>query len=85
MALIWQQVVGKELTSTEGAPIEVIYPGRTNGDHGPDFRDAVIVSKSNLMQGDVEIHVKSGDCYSHEHHCDAKYNNFAHTELYCGK
>lgn len=83
VALIWQQVVGKELTSTEGEPIEVIYPGRINGDHGPDFRDAVIVSKSNLMQGDVEIHVKSGDWYSHEHHCDAKYNNtILHTVMW---
>ena len=83
VALIWQQVVGKELTTTEGEPIEVIYPGRTNGDHGPDFRDAVIVSKSNLMQGDVEIHVKSGDWYSHEHHCDAKYNNIIlHTVMW---
>jgi len=83
VALIWQQVVGKELTSTEGEPIEVIYPGRINGDHGPDFRDAVIMSKSNLMQGDVEIHVKSGDWYSHEHHCDAKYNNIIlHTVMW---
>jgi hypothetical protein len=83
VALIWQQIVGKELTSTEGEPIEVVYPGRTNGDHGPDFRDAVIVSKSNLMQGDVEIHVKSGDWYSHGHHCDAKYNNIIlHTVMW---
>jgi len=83
VALIWQQVVGKELTSTEGEPIEVIYPGRNNGDHGPDFRDAVIVSKSNLMQGDVEIHVKSGDWYSHEHHTDAEYNNIIlHTVMW---
>ena len=83
VALIWQQVVGKELTCTEGEPIEVIYPGRTNGDNGPDFRDAVIVSKSNLMQGDVEIHVKSGDWYNHEHHCDAEYNNvILHTVMW---
>jgi len=83
VALIWQQVVGKELTSTEGKPIEIIYPGRANGDHGPDFRDAVIVSKSNLMQGDVEIHVKSGDWYSHKHHADAEYNNIIlHTVLW---
>ncbi len=73
--LIWQQVVGKELTSSEDELVSVIYPGRTNGDNGPDFRDAVIVSKSNLMQGDVEVHVKSSDWYSHEHHADAEYNN----------
>ena len=74
-ALIWQQVVGKELTSSEDEPVSVIYPGRTNGDNGPDFRDAVIVNKSHLTKGDVEVHVKSSDWYSHEHHADAEYNN----------
>ena len=74
-ALIWQQVVGRELTSSEDEPVSVIYPGRTNGDNGPDFRDAVIVNKSHLTKGDVEVHVKSSDWYSHEHHADAEYNN----------
>jgi hypothetical protein len=75
--LIWQQVRGKELTSVEGGRIKVIYPGRTNGGNGPDFQDAVIVNGSALMKGDVEIHVKSSDWYSHGHHGDAEYNNVA--------
>jgi hypothetical protein len=74
-ALIWQQVVGRELTSSEDELVSVIYPGRTNGDNGPDFRDAVIVNDSHLTKGDVEVHVKSSDWYSHEHHADAEYNN----------
>jgi hypothetical protein len=74
-ALIWQQMVGKELTSSEDELVSVIYPGRSNGDNGPDFRDAVIVNKSHLTKGDVEVHVKSSDWYSHEHHADAAYNN----------
>jgi len=74
-ALTWQQVMGKELLSTEDLLIRVIYPGRTNGDNGPDFRDAVIVNKLHLTKGDVEVHVKSSDWYSHEHHADAEYNN----------
>ena len=73
--LIWQQVLGKELTSTENELVNVIYPGRNNGDSGPDFRDAVIVNESHLGKGDVEVHVKSSDWYSHEHHDDAAYNN----------
>ena len=75
VALIWQQMVGKELTSSEDELVSVIYPGRTNGDNGPDFRDAVIVNKSHLMKGDIEVHVKSSDWYSHQHHADAEYNN----------
>ena len=74
-ALIWQQVVGKELPSLEDELVSVIYPGRTNGDNGPDFLDAVISNKSHLTKGDVEVHVKSSDWYSHEHHASAKYNN----------
>ena len=73
--LIWQHAVGTELISTEGEQVNVIYPGRINGDNGPDFRDAVIVNKFHLTQGDVEVHVKSSDWYSHEHHIDAAYNN----------
>ncbi len=75
--LIWQQVIGKELTSVEGERIKVIYPGRTNGGNGPDFQDAVIANGSALMKGDVEIHVKSSDWYSHGHHGDTEYNNVA--------
>jgi hypothetical protein len=74
-ALIWQQMVGKELPSSEDELVSVIYPGRTNGGNGPDFRDAVIVDKFRLTKGDVEVHVKSSDWYSHEHHSDAAYNN----------
>jgi len=73
--LIWQQAVGRELTSSEDEIFSVIYPGRTNGDNGPDFRDAVIVNNSHLTKGDVEVHVKSSDWYSHKHHADAEYNN----------
>jgi hypothetical protein len=74
-SLIWQQMVGKELPSWEDELVSVIYPGRTNGDNGPDFRDAVIINKSHLTKGDVEVHVKSSDWYSHKHHADAEYNN----------
>ena len=73
--LIWQQTVGNMLTSTEGAVVNVVYPGRTNGDNGPDFRDAVTVNKSHLMKGDVEVHIKSSDWYSHGHNTNADYNN----------
>jgi len=72
---MWQQLVGKELISTEDELFSVIYPGRTNGDNGPDFRDAVIVNQSHLTRGDVEVHVESRDWYKHGHHADAAYNN----------
>jgi hypothetical protein len=74
-ALIWQQAVGRELTSTEDEQVNVIYPGRINGGGGPDFRDAVILDRLRLTKGDVEVHVRSSDWYNHGHHTDAAYNN----------
>jgi hypothetical protein len=73
--LMWQQALGTKLTSTEDEQFSVIYPGRINGDNGPDFRDAVIVSKSRLIKGDVEVHVRSSDWYSHRHYADVEYNS----------
>lgn len=75
VALIWKQLVGKERISTEGKLVNVIYPGRANGDSGPDFQDAVIAIRSHLVKGDVEVHVESSDWYRHGHHDDAAYNN----------
>ena len=75
VALIWDQLVGKELVSTEGETVNVIYPGRSNGANGPDFQDAVIVIESRLTKGDVEVHVVSSDWYRHRHNTDAAYNN----------
>ncbi len=75
IVLGWQRLLGKKLTTEESEQLKVIYPGRVNGDNGPDFRDAVIiVNESNLVKGDVEIHVKSSDWYSHGHHRDPEYN-----------
>lgn len=71
---LWQQVVGRYLTATNGERLEVVYPGRINGDNGPDFRDAVLADGSGLRQGDIEVHTRSGDWYRHGHHRDARYN-----------
>ena len=68
-------MVRKELLTNEDGLITVIYPGRTNGDNGPDFRDAVIATESHWVKGDVEVHVKSSDWYGHRHHVDAGYNS----------
>ncbi len=74
-ALIWSQLVGRELVASEGKRLTLIYPGRTNGDSGPDFRDAVIQTEGRLLQGDVEAHARSNEWYAHRHHLDAEYNN----------
>ena len=72
---IWQQVLNRrELTSEEGEPIEIIYPGRANDDQGADFRDAVVATGGRLAKGDIEVHVRSSDWRAHRHHQNSAYN-----------
>ena len=73
--LMWQQALATKLISTEDEQFNVVYPGRSNGDSGPDFRDAIIAGKFGLMKGDVEVHVRSSDWYGHRHHTDDEYSN----------
>ena len=76
ITLMWQQLLGRELITEGGERIKVIYPGRVNSDNGPDFRDTIIaIDGSNLLKGDIEVHVKPSDWYNHGHHFDSEYNN----------
>ena len=76
VALKWQQFLGQKLITEEGKWIKVVYPGRDNCDSGPDFCDAILAEDGrNLIKGDIEVHVKSSDWYSHGHHNDPAYNN----------
>jgi hypothetical protein len=52
----------------------VIYRGRRTGGPGPDFRDAVIATREELLQGDVELHVRSSDFRRHGHQRDRAYD-----------
>ena len=64
-----------KLTTASGERVQVIYPGRENRDSGPDFLGATIVgADGKLLNGDVELHLKSSDWRSHGHHRDPRYN-----------
>jgi len=73
---IWQyQLLDRtDLTTEEGEPIRIIYPGRINDDRGADLLDAVIITSQGLIKGDIEVHVKSSDWRAHRHHQDPFYN-----------
>jgi len=76
ITLRWQALVGKEIATQDGRRLKVIYPGRANGDVGPDFRNAVIaMNESQVVKGDVEIHVRSSDWYRHGHHRNPEYDH----------
>jgi len=73
---IWQHLLlnETELTTENGRPLKIVYPGRINDDRGADFRDAVIATTGGLIKGDIEVHIKSSDWRAHRHHQDPVYN-----------
>ena len=73
---LWQTTIKDrpDLVTEENEPLKIIYPGRLNDGRGADLRDAVIATRHGLLQGDIEIHVKSSDWWAHGHHEDKAYN-----------
>ena len=74
---IWQYQLfnHRNLKTSEGERIEIIKPGLLNHHSGPDFSDAHVRIGDNLWYGNIEIHVKGGDWYHHNHHLDPAYTN----------
>ncbi len=65
----------ENLRTTEGVPVEVIDPGISNSDAGPDFFNAKIKIGNKLWAGNVEIHRASNEWTKHRHHTDKAYNS----------
>jgi len=74
---LWQCQLVNSLVADNGEQFQTIYPGRVNHNRGCDFKDAVFTLNGQTISGDVEIHVRSSQWYSHGHHRDPKYNNIA--------
>jgi len=79
LAFLWegQRFPADALRTVDGRPLRVIYRGRCVGGPGPDYRDALISAPEELLQGDVELHVRSSDFARHGHGCDAAYDRLA--------
>lgn len=74
---LWKsrKLFSRELRTTSGQKVEVIFAGRENLDTGPDFKDSVIRIDDKLLKGDIEVHLHEAGWYEHRHHQDARYNN----------
>ncbi len=74
LTLLWSRIAGERMTSEEGERIQVLHPGLCVGGGGPDFKGAVLVfGDSQIVRGDVEIHVREEDWHRHGHDTDPAY------------
>ncbi len=74
---IWQfqYFNNKELETTSGETISILFQGNFNSNQGPDFSEAKIKIDETLWAGNVELHVNSSDWNMHHHSADANFNN----------
>src|SRR6478672_7799253 len=74
---IWQfQYFNKqELSLTNNEPLQIIQPGKSNDNQGPDFLDAKIKLGETVWAGNIELHIRSSDWNLHKHSTDKNYNN----------
>jgi hypothetical protein len=74
---IWQLRLFTQsgLTTLDGLPLQILYPGMHNSHAGPDFTAARILIGNTLWAGNVELHLKTSDWYRHGHQQNKQYNN----------
>lgn len=73
---LWKyQLLFPHLKTTTGEKVSVLKPGTHNFDSGPDFFNGRIRIGDTIWAGNIEIHLKSSDWYSHRHQDDPAYEN----------
>lgn len=77
LQFIWQfqYFNSTQLTTSDNEILQILDPGKINHDQGPDFREAKIKINNTTWIGNIEIHIKAGSWYLHNHHNDNKFNN----------
>lgn len=63
------------LKTTKGESIQILNSGQYLQLSGPDFFNAQIIIENQKWAGNVEIHIKSSDWYSHNHEKDSNYDS----------
>lgn len=70
-----KETFNNEFITLTGKKVKILFCGHRNSDSGPDFKNAKILLNETLVLGDIELHLKSTDWYSHKHHINPEYNN----------
>jgi len=65
----------RNLKTSWGQQLNVVFPGYHNHDAGPDFLQAVVTIDDVRWVGSVEIHCRSSDWLRHRHQEDDKYKS----------
>ncbi len=63
-----------DLRTVSGKKVEISEIGDSNSDAGPDFNRSLVKVGGVTMRGDIELHRKNSDWYSHTHNSDRNYN-----------
>ena len=63
------------MVTDTGEEVQIISMGEHNTDAGPDFLNARLRIGTTTWAGNVELHLRSSDWFSHHHNTDKAYNN----------
>lgn len=58
-----------------GESFEILDAGLHNSNAGPDFFNARVKIGDTIWAGNIEIHIKASDWFTHKHHLDKAYEN----------
>jgi hypothetical protein len=76
LSRIWQEgAFARELRTTDGRRLNVVYGGVWTHANGPDFRGAMVEFDGRLLSGDVELHLRASDWLRHRHGNDPDYDD----------
>ena len=65
----------RNLLTTQGESLQILYNGSYNTNQGPDFLNAKIRTGITTWAGSIEIHINASDWKTHQHSSDKNYTN----------
>lgn len=77
LQFIWESQLFERrgLHTTDGRAVEVLRPGKVQGNSGPDLSGALVRIDGQLWAGNVEVHLRSSEWNAHGHQLDHAYDN----------